>query len=134
MGGQAANAIGAVNTIIVDEDPLTGRKLLRGENTDWIGISMPIQRRLKTVGKDKYIKNVDFVKVNSDFHRYRSSKAQDKKPVEDNEGVENTPTDTALSSNSETAEVSTDAISRNSDSDISASLDVDKKSAAYIEE
>ncbi len=38
----AAKAIGAVNTIVVDKDPENGSRVLRGENTDWLGIARPI--------------------------------------------------------------------------------------------
>jgi len=46
--GPAAEAIGAINTIIVGTDPLTGQRVLRGENTDWLGITRVISRLLNS--------------------------------------------------------------------------------------
>jgi len=45
--GTAATAVGAINTIVVKYNPLTGERLLRGENTDWLGITRVISRLLK---------------------------------------------------------------------------------------
>ncbi len=47
----AAKAIGAVNTIVVDKDPENGSRVLRGENTDWLGIARPIHRKLAEHGR-----------------------------------------------------------------------------------
>ena len=41
----AAERIGAVNTVIIDKDSMGGRTL-RGDNTDWIGIFNPLKKRL----------------------------------------------------------------------------------------
>ncbi|CAM9362289.1 unnamed protein product [Chrysoparadoxa australica] len=50
--GEGAEVIGAVNTVVVDIDPKTGARSLRGENTDWLGIMRPIQQRLLEQGKE----------------------------------------------------------------------------------
>ncbi len=47
----AAKVIGAVNTIVVDKDPESGSRVLRGENTDWLGIVRPIHRKLAEHGR-----------------------------------------------------------------------------------
>ncbi|CAN0063793.1 unnamed protein product [Ectocarpus sp. 8 AP-2014] len=44
---EAAEAIGAVNTVIVGTDPETGARRLRGDNTDWLGILRPVKARLE---------------------------------------------------------------------------------------
>ena len=41
---EAARAIGAVNTVIVEEGE--GGRTLRGDNTDWVGIYNPLRKRL----------------------------------------------------------------------------------------
>lgn len=45
-----AEIIGAVNTVVVRSDPETGRRLLCGENTDWVGIMRPVRARLESSG------------------------------------------------------------------------------------
>lgn len=47
---EAAEAIGAVNTVIVGTDPETGARRLRGDNTDWLGILRPVKARLEASG------------------------------------------------------------------------------------
>ncbi|CAN0338614.1 unnamed protein product [Hapterophycus canaliculatus] len=47
---EAAEAIGAVNTVIVGTDPKTGARCLRGDNTDWLGILRPVKARLEASG------------------------------------------------------------------------------------
>jgi pentafunctional AROM polypeptide len=42
----AAERIGAVNTVIVDRKAPGGGRTLRGDNTDWIGIYNPLKARL----------------------------------------------------------------------------------------
>ena len=42
----AAERIGAVNTVIVDKAASGGGRTLRGDNTDWIGIYNPLKARL----------------------------------------------------------------------------------------
>ncbi|CAM9161734.1 unnamed protein product [Ectocarpus sp. 4 AP-2014] len=44
---EAAEAIGAVNTVVVGTDPETGARRLRGDNTDWLGILRPVKARLE---------------------------------------------------------------------------------------
>ncbi|KAG5181647.1 type I 3-dehydroquinase-domain-containing protein [Tribonema minus] len=46
----AAEKIGAVNTVIVQVDPETGKPVLLGDNTDWLGILRPIKARLAAKG------------------------------------------------------------------------------------
>eukprot|EP00611_Tribonema_gayanum_P015815 TRINITY_DN2771_c0_g3_i2.p1 TRINITY_DN2771_c0_g3~~TRINITY_DN2771_c0_g3_i2.p1 ORF type:complete len:407 (-),score=104.44 TRINITY_DN2771_c0_g3_i2:699-1919(-) len=46
----AAEKIGAVNTVIVQADPETGKPVLLGDNTDWLGILRPIKARLAAKG------------------------------------------------------------------------------------
>lgn len=47
---EAAEKIGAVNTVIVGTDPETGARHLRGDNTDWLGILRPVKARLDASG------------------------------------------------------------------------------------
>lgn len=47
---EAAETIGAVNTVIVGTDPETGARRLRGDNTDWLGILRPVKARLDASG------------------------------------------------------------------------------------
>lgn len=47
---EAADKIGAVNTVIVRTDPETGARRLRGDNTDWLGILRPVKARLEASG------------------------------------------------------------------------------------
>lgn len=47
---EAAETIGAVNTVIVGTDPETGARRLRGDNTDWLGILRPVKARLEASG------------------------------------------------------------------------------------
>lgn len=47
---EAAEKIGAVNTVIVGTDPETGARRLRGDNTDWLGILRPVKARLEASG------------------------------------------------------------------------------------
>jgi pentafunctional AROM polypeptide len=47
----AAQAIGAVNTVIVCRDPRTDKRILRGDNTDWLGIMRPIRQCLLEHGR-----------------------------------------------------------------------------------
>ncbi|CAN0212021.1 unnamed protein product, partial [Discosporangium mesarthrocarpum] len=47
----AAQAIGAVNTVVVAADPATGARRLWGDNTDWLGILRPVRARLEDSGR-----------------------------------------------------------------------------------
>lgn len=47
---EAAETIGAVNTVVVGTDPETGARRLRGDNTDWLGILRPVKARLEASG------------------------------------------------------------------------------------
>lgn len=47
----SAEAIGAVNTVVVEEDPTTGSVRWVGHNTDWKGIVQPVTRRLREAGR-----------------------------------------------------------------------------------
>lgn len=47
---EAAEKIGAVNTVIVRTDPETGTRHLMGDNTDWLGILRPVKARLEACG------------------------------------------------------------------------------------
>lgn len=46
----AARAIGAVNTVVVERDSGSGQIHLRGDNTDWLGILLPLGRLLRSRG------------------------------------------------------------------------------------
>ena len=48
---ESAQAVGAVNTIVVNKDPHTGTTTLTGHNTDYKGIVGPISRRLSQTGR-----------------------------------------------------------------------------------
>ena len=47
----SASKIGAVNTILVDRDSDESKRVLIGDNTDWIGIYNPIKRLLRSQSK-----------------------------------------------------------------------------------
>lgn len=47
---EAAEKIGAVNTVIVGTHPETGARRLIGDNTDWLGILRPVKARLEVSG------------------------------------------------------------------------------------
>jgi pentafunctional AROM polypeptide len=47
----SAEATGAVNTVYVEHDISSGKRLLIGDNTDWKGIIQPIQSRLQSLGR-----------------------------------------------------------------------------------
>lgn len=57
----AAQKIGAVNTVIVETDQATGTRYLRGDNTDWLGILRPVKARLMTSGWEEGEKGVALV-------------------------------------------------------------------------
>lgn len=50
---EPAIKIGAVNTVIVRIDPETGTRILKGDNTDWLGILRPVKARLEMSGWQK---------------------------------------------------------------------------------
>lgn len=47
---EAAEKIGAVNTVIVGSDSESGARRLRGDNTDWLGILRPVKARMEASG------------------------------------------------------------------------------------
>ena len=49
----AAERIGAVNTVIVDKDTSGDGRTLKGDNTDWIGIYNPLKARLGDASNKK---------------------------------------------------------------------------------
>jgi shikimate dehydrogenase/3-dehydroquinate dehydratase type I len=47
----SAEAVGAVNTVVVERDARTGTRRLVGHNTDWKGIVKPVSRKLQEAGR-----------------------------------------------------------------------------------